>query len=73
MKFSPTTFLGYVQALVVVVVMSRPLYLYWTVDSYDAVSGLAVATAITTAAFGLLAIPRGHFTADNPPNPKAND
>lgn len=68
MKFSPTTLLGYIQAIATAAIIGKPLYLYWTVTNYDAVTGLTVATAVSVAVNGVLAAVKGHFTADNKSN-----
>ena len=73
MKFSPTTFLGYVQSFGVACILGKPLYYYFAVKDYDAVQGLAIASALSVAFVSAIATVKGHFTADNPPNPKSND
>lgn len=73
MKFSPTTILGYLQVVATGAIIGKPLYLYWTVETYDSLAGLAAASAVTLAVNAIFAAVKGHFTADNPPSPKAND
>lgn len=73
MKFSPTTALGYLQAAITAAILWKPLYSYWFVDNYDAVAGLAGATAMTACVNSALAIARGHFTADAPSIPKPDN
>lgn len=73
MKFSPTTLIGYARLIASLIVVGRPLYHYVTIQNWDAASETITATAALTLVNGVLSAVAGHFTADAPPGPKADE
>ena len=73
MKFSVTTLIGYIRLIASVAICGKPIYDYWTITNYNAVSEAAGAAALTALVQGAISAFAGHFTADSPPSPKTGD